>query len=354
MSTISSSLFLLSSLLLLLPHATSTDITKLLSQYPSYSSFSNYLTQTQLATEINSRHSVTVLAVDNSGLGPISGKPMDVIKKVLSIHVILEYYDVQKLQHLGNQTITVTTLFQTTGRAKGMEGFMKITDLSTGAVTFTSASEQNGTGSNLVKAVEAQPYNISVVQISSVIMPPSLLTPSNDSSSPSPAAGPVKSPVPVASPVPVVVPVPVASPVPVAAPVPVKSPVPVVSPVPVATPVPVKSPVPVAVPVASPVPVAVAVPVASPVPVTTPVPVISPVPVLSPAGDAPASDAPASDAPTGTAVSDGPMGFVPSSDVGDTGDESNSGVNKPCVNWALALTLTFFSIYVLSRPSVRV
>lgn len=99
---------------------TGFDITKLLSQYPAFGSFSNYLTQTQLAGEVNTRAAITVLAVDNAGMAPVSGKSMDVIKKVLSLHVILDYFDVQKFQHLGNQTITVTTLFQASGQADAL------------------------------------------------------------------------------------------------------------------------------------------------------------------------------------------------------------------------------------------
>ncbi|MCI33630.1 fasciclin-like arabinogalactan protein 14, partial [Trifolium medium] len=86
-------------------------------------------------------------------MAPISGKPMDVIKKILSVHVILDYYDDKKFQNMRNQNVTVTTLFQASGQAKGQEGFLKLTDLSTGAVTFTSASDPNGAGADLVKPV---------------------------------------------------------------------------------------------------------------------------------------------------------------------------------------------------------
>jgi hypothetical protein len=274
------------------------DITKLLSQYPEYSSYSNYLTQTQLATEINTKQPITILAVDNSGMAPISGKPMDVIKKILSIHALLDYYDVQKFQSLRNQNITLTTLFQTTGQAKGSEGFMKFTDLGTGAVTFTSPSDPNGAGANLVKAVVAQPYNISVVQISAVIMPPSLLPSSNATSHAPAPAPPVVSPVPVESPVPETIPF--IMPVPVVSPVagPVKSVVPVVSPVPVSAPV--------------------AVPAPAPAP--------APVPVMSP-------------------------GPVPAMSPDEAADKNKSGVMKSDANNALTLLLTFFSICVLLSTS---
>jgi hypothetical protein len=286
----SSMLFLFSlTIIMLFPLSiTCFDITNLLSQYPAYSSYSNYLTQTQLATEINSKSTITVLVVDNSGMAPISGKPMDVIKKILSIHALLDYYDVPKFQSLRNQNITLTTLFQTTGQAKGSEGFMKFTDLGTGGVTFKSPSDPNGAGANLVKAVVAQPYNISVVQISTVIMPPSLLPSSNATSHAPAPAPPVVSPVPVESPVPETIPF--IMPVPVVSPVagPVKSPVPVVSPVPVSAP--------------------------------------APVPVMSP-------------------------GPVPAMSPDEAADKNKSGVMKSDANNALTLFLTFFSICVLLSTS---
>jgi hypothetical protein len=217
---------------------------------------------------------------------------MDVIKKILSIHVLLDYFDVQKFQNMRNQNVTVNTLFQTTGQAKGSEGLMKFTDLSTGAVIFTSPSDPNGAGANLVKAVVAQPYNISVVQISTVIMPPSLLPSSNATSHAPAPAPPVVSPVPVESPVPETIPF--------IMPVPVVSPVTVVSPV--------------------------AGPVKSPVPVVSPVAVPAPVPVMSP-------------------------GPVPAMSPDEAADKNKSGVMKSDANNALTLFLSFFSICVLLSTS---
>lgn len=307
------------------------DISKMLAQYPAYSSFSSYLTQSQLAEEINTRQTITVLAVDNGGMGPISGKPMDVIKKVLSIHVILDYFDVQKLYDMANQTLTVATLLQASGQAQGMQGFINITDLTTGPVTFLSASDPNGTGTKLIESVVSQPYNISVVHVSTVIVPPALLSPPNAPVMPVPVpvVSPVVVPVPVVSPVPVVVPVPVVSPAPIATPVPVRSPVPVMAPVPVNSPMPVASPVPVAAPVA--------VPAGVPVPALSPP---SPSPSLEGASDAPAdSTSPSSDGSAPTAS--------------DGGGANSAGVAKfEVMNSALAIFLTFSSMYVLSTPTV--
>ncbi|KAK7262025.1 hypothetical protein RIF29_28353 [Crotalaria pallida] len=271
-------------LLIVLPSSvTCFDITKLLSHFPAYSTLSNYLTQTNLAHDINTRNSITVLVVDNSGMAPLSGKSMDVIKKVLSLHTILDYFDVQRLQHLNNQSVTVRTLLDTTGQAHGLQGFVKITDLSTGAVSFASAYDtKDALGCNLIKAVVSQPYNISVVQVSTVIMPPFILANSNG-----PAKAPALAPITVTVPVPM----PVAS-EPVASVTPVPMPV-VVAPVPVPGP-------PMLVPVPVPVPVTIVAPVPVPVSVVSPVPV----PVVTPSTGGPGTggvpgpaDAAAADAP---------------------------------------------------------
>ena len=68
----------------------SIDIDKVMRQYPEYSRFSKYLSQTQLARAICGRPSVTVLAVDNTAMGPLEGKPVDHIKNILRVHVALQ------------------------------------------------------------------------------------------------------------------------------------------------------------------------------------------------------------------------------------------------------------------------
>ena len=161
------------------------NITKILSLQPDFSTFNNYLTQALLTSEIDSRQTITVLVVENSAMSALSGKSNDIIKKVLSLHVVLDYYDVQKLQHLPNKTSMLTTLFQSSGQAKGLLGFLNVTAANTGGASIASAAG-SGVGASLVKAVVSQPYNISVVQISTVIMPSAIIGPTPPSSSPSP------------------------------------------------------------------------------------------------------------------------------------------------------------------------
>ncbi|GAV78074.1 Fasciclin domain-containing protein, partial [Cephalotus follicularis] len=200
------------SFFLLLSSTNAFNISKLLGQYPGFTTFNNYLTQTQLADTINSRQTITVLAVDNSAISPLSSHPTDVIKKILSAHVILDYFDVPKLQKLQNKTAILTTLLQSSGQATGQQGFLNVTVLSTGGVAFGSAVAGSNLGSNLVKSVASQPYNISVLQVSNVIIPTGIAggtnsstnssapPPSSSSSSSSPANTPSKSPTPAVAP----------------------------------------------------------------------------------------------------------------------------------------------------------
>ncbi|KAK3011868.1 hypothetical protein RJ639_010529 [Escallonia herrerae] len=195
--------FFLFSFFLLFYCGNAFNITRLLSQYPSFSTFNNYLSQTQLASQINSRQTITVLVVENSALSPISGRPANVLKNILSVHIVLDYYDVQKLQKLPNKTEILTTLFQSSGQATGQQGFLNVTDLSTGSIVIGSAVKGATLGANLVKSVAAQPYNISVLQISNVIIPTGIdnstshspsMAPSPASTSPTPSVTPVITP----------------------------------------------------------------------------------------------------------------------------------------------------------------
>lgn len=203
-------LFFAFTLVLYSAAANAFNVTQLLNQYSDFSNFNNYLTQTGLASQINSRQTITLLVVDNSGTSPLSGKPNNVLKNIMSVHVVLDYYDVKKLQNLPNKTAVLTTLFQSSGLASGQQGFLNATDLSSGSVVIGSAVKGATLGANLVKSVASQPYNISVLQISNVIIPFGIDNSKQNSSSSSPspmpssplAPTPKKSPPPAATPAP--------------------------------------------------------------------------------------------------------------------------------------------------------
>ncbi|KAK1276044.1 Fasciclin-like arabinogalactan protein 14 [Acorus gramineus] len=180
-------------LLLLVSAATSAaafNITKILNQFPDYSSFNNFLSQTGLADDINRRQTITVLAVPNGAASSLSGQPADVVKRVASLHVILDYYDVDKLQSLSKGTALLTTLFQTTGLASGQIGFLNVTEnkKADAQVAFGSAVPGSPLSAYLVKSIAAQPYNISVLEVSGIIFPPGIVNVNATAPNPPPVA----------------------------------------------------------------------------------------------------------------------------------------------------------------------
>ncbi|CAL9041587.1 unnamed protein product [Musa banksii] len=159
------------SFLVLLSSATAHNITRLLSQFPDFSNFNSLLSQADIASEVNRRQTITVLAVDNSAASSLSSLDSDTLKQVLSIHVILDYYDKEKIHNLKRRSTLFTTLFQTTGVAANRMGFLNATKLSDGRLAFGSGVPGSPLVATYVKAVAAKPYNLSVLQISAVIVP---------------------------------------------------------------------------------------------------------------------------------------------------------------------------------------
>ncbi|AEE80125.1 endosperm specific protein-like [Arabidopsis thaliana] len=153
------------------------NITQILSDTPEYSSFNNYLSQTKLADEINSRTTITVLVLNNGAMSSLAGKhPLSVVKNALSLLVLLDYYDPLKLHQLSKGTTLTTTLYQTTGHALGNLGFVNVTDLKGGKVGFGSAAPGSKLDSSYTKSVKQIPYNISVLEINAPIIAPGILT----------------------------------------------------------------------------------------------------------------------------------------------------------------------------------
>ncbi|OAY69709.1 fasciclin-like arabinogalactan protein 14 [Ananas comosus] len=191
--------FMLLLLLLVPAFAGAFNITTILSQFPDFSALNNLLSRTGLAAEINRRDTLTVLAADNAAVSAAAGRPLDLIKKVLSLHVVLDYYDDAKLRKMTNRTAALPTLFQASGLASGLAGFLNVTDMPNGDVAFGSAVPGAPLSSKFVKVLVTHPYSISVLQLSSVIVPPGVSAGTNNTQSaptPSPNAAPVPAPAP--------------------------------------------------------------------------------------------------------------------------------------------------------------
>ncbi|KAK7294953.1 hypothetical protein RJT34_17853 [Clitoria ternatea] len=153
------------------------NITDILAADPNYSQFNNYLSETKLADEINSRQTITVLVLNNAAFSAVADHhPLSVVKNLLSLHVVLDYFDNKKLHDISNGTTLSTTLYQTTGNAQGNVGSVNITDLKGGKVGFGSAAPGSKLDSTYTKSVKQIPYNISVIEISAPIIAPGLLT----------------------------------------------------------------------------------------------------------------------------------------------------------------------------------
>ncbi|KAG1326920.1 putative Fasciclin-like arabinogalactan protein 14 [Cocos nucifera] len=123
---------------LLFPAATAFNITSILGQFSDFSNLNNLLTQTQLASQINSRQTVTVLVVNNAALSSVSNLRTDVLKKVLALHVVFDYFDRDKITKLSNRSAILTTLFQACGLATGQNGFLNVTDMGNGQIALGS------------------------------------------------------------------------------------------------------------------------------------------------------------------------------------------------------------------------
>jgi len=157
--------------LLLLSPVTATDILEILNPLSDYSTFTKYLIEANLVDEINRRDNVTVLAVKNSEITPISSLPADVRKNVMFVHVLLGYYDPYSISHLPDKTSLVPTLFQTTGLAANQNGYVKVTVRPIREIIFGSATPGSPLESYLINVVGTDSDKVSVLHISDPIIP---------------------------------------------------------------------------------------------------------------------------------------------------------------------------------------
>ncbi|XP_059662392.1 fasciclin-like arabinogalactan protein 1 [Cornus florida] len=156
------------------------NITRILAKFPEFSTFNHYLTVTHLAADINNRETITVCAVDNTGMSDLLSKHLSVsaLKNALSFHVLLDYFGAKKLHQITNGTALAATMFQATGSASGSSGFVNITDLKGGKVGFGAEDNKGKLDAVFVKSVHEIPYNISVIQISKILPAPEAEAPS--------------------------------------------------------------------------------------------------------------------------------------------------------------------------------
>lgn len=209
-SKFSSSLLIhISCLFLVASTISAHNITRILEKYPDFKTFNELLTRTNLAAQINSRKTITVLAIPDDNIGDLASRPEDVMKDILMSHVVLDYYDILKLQKMKGKSSILTTMYQTTGTASYQQGFLNVTeDKATEQVVFGSAV--NGAQHNVhyIGTVATIPYNISVLSVSGPIVAPGIggqtLRPiaSPPKRAPSPKLPPSPTPAPAPAPAP--------------------------------------------------------------------------------------------------------------------------------------------------------
>lgn len=167
--------------------ATAFDITKILNQYTDYTIFNEELSRTRVAEEINMRTSVTVLVISNGAMSAVTSQKEGSIADIMRIHVVLDYYDSAKIKTLKNET-TLTTLYQTTGSADKEQGFITV-NKENNEIKLGSAVSGSQMSARVNKVVTSVPYDVSVIEISSPIIPNGIdaSDPPSQLSSPSPS-----------------------------------------------------------------------------------------------------------------------------------------------------------------------
>ncbi|XVF87020.1 hypothetical protein PTKIN_Ptkin18bG0086900 [Pterospermum kingtungense] len=170
---------------------TDFNITQFLKTYPDFTLFNNYLSQTGVADQINSQPNRTVLVVANDNMTALAGQSQDAIKKAMGLQVILGYYDPIMLRDASaTGRITLTTLYQLSGKAQNKEGFLvAVSEGKNYPVMFASAIPDAALSAMILKPLDTQPKHISVLQVTELINTTSMSAPS--SSSPAKAPAPV-------------------------------------------------------------------------------------------------------------------------------------------------------------------
>ncbi|CAM0153016.1 unnamed protein product [Urochloa decumbens] len=151
------------------------DILQILGKHDEFSQFCKLLNETHLAGDINRDRTITVLAVANGDMGHLTGGhySLGTIRHILELHVVADYYDEKKLKQLSHAATAASTLFQRSGFAPGMAGYVNITQHRGGKVTFIVDDAADSVKPvTFVKQIESHRYDYSVLQVSSVLSSP--------------------------------------------------------------------------------------------------------------------------------------------------------------------------------------
>ncbi|KAF7088661.1 hypothetical protein CFC21_091746 [Triticum aestivum] len=157
------------------------DIAAILAARPDLREFSGRLASTGLAYDIDQRNaSLTVLAVDNAGMALLKARrlPRATVRRHLSLHVLLDYYDQARLQSLprGSSEVVSTLLPASSRPGAGASGKVRIVAPGPGLgagepVAFLPMGLGPGYWrvALFVRSVYEAPADISVLQVSAVM-----------------------------------------------------------------------------------------------------------------------------------------------------------------------------------------
>lgn len=164
----------------LLFSAAALDVMEILRPEPDFSTFAEFLDKTKVIDDVKSLQTATVLALDNDAMAAVTALslPPAVVHQLISLHVLLDYYDPDMLDRdfKKDKTALLATLLQVSFKrgATGVESFLNYTERDDQSMYFGSTAPGASQDSELIKVVGARPYDLSVFHISKAILPPSI------------------------------------------------------------------------------------------------------------------------------------------------------------------------------------
>ncbi|KAL9235302.1 hypothetical protein vseg_010072 [Gypsophila vaccaria] len=150
------------------------NITDILSHYPDLSDFTSLLTSSAVASAVDLRTSLTILAVPNSLLrrssSSLSLSPA-ALPDVIRYHVLLQYLTWSDLRRIPPSGSLFSTLLQTTGRAPALLGSLNATfNPSDGVVSFHPPNNST-VSATVISVVKTVPYDLSIFTVDSLLFP---------------------------------------------------------------------------------------------------------------------------------------------------------------------------------------
>ncbi|EFJ07812.1 hypothetical protein SELMODRAFT_448310 [Selaginella moellendorffii] len=182
--------------------AAAFNVTEELQKEPDYSEFNDLLTKSGLASDVNTRNSITVAVIPNSKIDQLRGSLGQTATEkqlidIIRVHIFLTYIN----PAVKNEDQQITSLYQTTGKAPGQDGTANLTNTKAGLDIVMS-----GSNTTIVKSVKQIGYNLSIVEVDKPLTPNGVL-PQAPTPAPPPGTVPAPAPVPVA-PAPILAPAP--------------------------------------------------------------------------------------------------------------------------------------------------